>query len=117
MPNDEFIIGNANTYGLFSGDAFIVKFGFPIRKNGKVPNGCKDSTKTVPYGDVYYHDRLRTVVCKIPLLPTPVITIPAQINPAAATLLFEGFYTPWYYLAISEQKLFAIVHYYSTTSS
>lgn len=115
MPNDDFMIGNANTYALLPGDAFLVKFNFPIRKNGKVPTGCKNVGKTIIYGDAIYHERLRTVVCKIPLVTG--ISIPLQITPAAATLLFEGFYTPWYYLAPAEQKLIGIAHYYSTTSS
>jgi len=36
-------------------DAFIIKFGFPIRVNGKIPSGCTDPTKTIIYGDAYYH--------------------------------------------------------------
>jgi hypothetical protein len=115
MPNDDFMIGNANTFALLPGDAFLVKFNFPIRKNGKVPGGCKNVGKTITYGDAIYHERLRTVVCKIPLVTG--VSIPLQITPAAATLLFEGFYTPWYYLAPAEQKLIGIAHYYSTTSS
>jgi hypothetical protein len=98
MPNSDFIIKHANTFALLPGDAFVIKFGFPIRKNGKVLGGCKNLDKTVTYGDVIYHDRLRTVVCKIPLLPTPGISIGAELTSTVADLLFEGFYTPWYYL-------------------
>jgi hypothetical protein len=115
MPNDDFKIGNANTYALLPGDAFLVKFNFPIRKNGKVASGCRDNTNMIIYGDAIYHERLRTVVCKIPLVGG--ITIPSQITPTAATLSFQGFYTPWYYLAPAEQKLIGIAHYYSTSSS
>jgi len=39
-----------------AGDAFVVKFGFPIRVNGKVTGGCVDAaTKSIVYGDAYYH--------------------------------------------------------------
>lgn len=115
MPNDNFLIGNANTYALMLGDAFLIKFNFPIRKNGKVTGGCKDFGGTIAYGDAIYHERLRTVVCKIPLVTG--VSIPLQITPAAATLRLEGFYTPWYYLSPAEQRMTGIAHYYSTTSS
>lgn len=44
-------------------------------------------------------------------------SIPPQLTPMMANLLFEGFYTPWYSLAMSEQVLMGIAHSYSTTSS
>jgi hypothetical protein len=90
---DDFLIGDAHTFDLLPGDSFIMKFGFPIRVNGKVASGCTDLAGTVIYGDAYYHQRLRTVVCKI------ILTLPAQLTPAATRLMIQGFYTPWYYLA------------------
>lgn len=76
------------------GDSFVIRFGFPIRVNGKFPGSCVDAaTLLVPLGDAYYHERLRTVVCKI------TATIAAQLTPTAVTLAIKWFYTPWYYLA------------------
>lgn len=92
--NDDFMIGNANTYQLQLGDAFVVKFGFPLRVNDLVAGGCKDSTKATTYGDLYYHQRLKMIVCKVTLIP-----IPMQLSPATANLLFTSFYTPWYLLS------------------
>ncbi len=92
------MIGDAHTYPLIAGDAFILKFGFPIRVNGKVLGGCTN-LGGVAYGDAIYHERLRTVVCKIPIGST--MTIPAQLTPAAnvQTFYLKNFYTPWYFLA------------------
>jgi hypothetical protein len=87
-------------------------FNFPLRVNDLKVNGCMNSLKTIIYGDAYYHERLRMVVCKVTTTP-----IPAQFAPGAATLLLTEFYSPWYLLASIEQKLKAIVHYYSLTSS
>ena len=111
MPFDDLKIGDAHTFDLLAGDSFILKLGFPIRVNDKIPGGCKDATNTTIYGDAYYHQRLRVIVCKL------TATLPAQITPASATLLINSFYTPWYYLAPVEQKIYAIAHYYSTTTS
>lgn len=90
------MIGDAHTNALLVGDAFVIKFGFPIRVNGKVTGGCVDAaTQTIIYGDAYYHDRLRTIVCKL------TATLPAQLTPAVATLAIKGFYTPWYFLTLN----------------
>ncbi len=53
-----------------------------------------NNLKTITYGDAYYHERLRMIVCKV-----TTTAIPAQITPASATLLLTNFYTPWYLLA------------------
>lgn len=55
MPSDDFMIGNANSFALLPGDAFLVKFGFPIRKNDRVTGGCQDINKMIVYGDAIYH--------------------------------------------------------------
>lgn len=88
------MIGAAHTFPLLPGDAFVVQFGFPIRVNGKVTSGCVDAaTLTLVYGDAYYHERLRTVVCKMST------TLAVDSTPVAATLAIKGFYTPWYFLS------------------
>lgn len=55
--------------------------------------GCVNKLTGVIYGNAYYHQNLRTIVCLITTTP-----VPAQLTPTAATLGILGFYTPWYYL-------------------
>lgn len=35
-------------------DYYTLMFNFPLRKNGKVIDGCRDGSNN-PYGDAYYH--------------------------------------------------------------
>ena len=91
-PNDDFLIGSAHSFDLLPGDAYLIKFGFPLRVNDKQLNQCIDLRTALPCGDAYYHQRLRTVICKITVL------VANQLAPAAVSLSIPGFYTPWYYL-------------------
>lgn len=76
----------------------MLKFGFPLRVNGFIAGGCMDGTGAV-LGNAYYHNKLRTIVCKV----TAAAGIPLQLTPVALgpRLKIAGFYTPWYYLASS----------------
>jgi hypothetical protein len=113
MPTDNFLLGDAHTYPLEIGDAFLIKFNFPIRVNGKFPGGCMNSAQTQTYGDAYYHERIKAIICKVTTTP-----IPAQISPAAYTMLITNFYTPWYLLSNGwEREVYAVAHYYSLTLS
>jgi hypothetical protein len=92
------LIGAPHSTLLALGDAYVIKFGFPLRVNGKFPGLCVDAaTQLIVYGDAYYHERLRTVVCKITLAAGLV----ADSTPLVPTLAIKGFYTPWYYLSTS----------------
>jgi hypothetical protein len=93
-------------------DAYILKFGFPLRVNVKVVAGCTNFAGSVTYGDAYYHETLRIVVCLV-----GSNTIPANAIPTAATLRLKGFYTPWYALTASELKVDAIASYRSSFTS
>ncbi len=94
MPNENFFLGDAHTYPLLVGDAFLIKFNFPIRVNGKFVGACMNSAQTLVYGDAYYHERIRAVICKVTTNPVPI-----QISPATFTMSIKHFYTPWYLLA------------------
>jgi hypothetical protein len=94
MPTDNLLLGDAHSYPLLVGDAFLIKFNFPIRVNGKFVGGCMNSAQTLPYGDVYYHERNRVIICKVTTNP-----VPTQISPGAYTMLINNFYTPWYLLS------------------
>jgi hypothetical protein len=71
-----------------------MKFNFPLRVNDLHVGGCMNAAKTIIYGDAYYHERLRMIVCKVINNP-----IPAQITPTGVSLMLTSFYTPWYLLA------------------
>jgi len=94
MPNDNLLLGDAHTYPLLINDAFLIKFNFPIRVNGKFVGACMDSAQVNTYGDAYYHERLRVIICKV-----TTVSPAAQISPAAVTMLIKNFYSPWYLLA------------------
>ena len=95
--NDSLIFGDAHTNPLVKDDAFVLKFSFPLRMNGKFNNYCQSTNGLAPtgtYGNVYYHWNLRVIVCKVTAGP-----VPAQVAPTADTMMISGFYTPWYSLA------------------
>lgn len=94
--NDSLIFGDAHTNQLVAGDAFVLKFAFPLRMNGKYNNYCQSTNglaATGTYGHAYYHWNLRIIVCKVIAGP-----VPSQVAPTAATMMISGFYTPWYSL-------------------
>jgi hypothetical protein len=98
FPNDNLMFGNAHTFPLLVGDAYVVRFNFPLRVNDQMGlcNRAVAGVAGTPYGLAYYHERLRIIVCKV-----TNTTIPAQVSPLSATIMFSGFYTPWYRLADS----------------
>lgn len=115
MPNDNLIFGDAHTFPLLVGDSYVMRFNFPLRVNDKFAGLCKSTNgvaATGLYGDAYYHERLRIVVCKV-----TTTVVPAQIAPLSATMMISGFYTPWYRLADSERIVHAIATYHSTSTS
>lgn len=89
-----------------------MRFNFPLRVNDLYAGYCKSPGGTVTFGDAYYHEKLRIIVCKV----TTTI-VPAQISPSAATMSLSGFYTPWYRLADSERIVHAMATYHSTSTS
>jgi hypothetical protein len=93
MQNDTLMFGEAHTDPLFPGDAYVVKFNFPLRVNGLYPNYCLSSSGVI-YGDAYYHWNLGVIVCKV-----TATTIQPQGTPPGPTMNILGFYTPWYSLA------------------
>lgn len=111
MPNDKLLFGDAHSLPVIVGESYVVRFKFPLRVNGKYPGFCQ-SIGGVVYGDAYYHEKLRTIVCKV-----TTTVIPLQISPLSATMQIAGFYTPWYYLADSERDVQAIATYHSTSTS
>lgn len=94
MPNEILSFSNNNAKVLSIKDAYIMKFNFPLRVNAKVVGGCTDKTGLTVYGDAYYHENLKTVVC---LLGSN--SLPANALPTVATFSLKGFYTPWYGLS------------------
>ena len=44
-----------NYFDLGSGSYYLLFFGFPLRRNGAVSNGCTNPINSVIYGDAYYH--------------------------------------------------------------
>lgn len=93
MPTDNFLLGDSHTYPLLINDAYLIKFNFPLRVNGKFTGACMNNAQTVVYGDAYYHQNIRAIICKV-----TTTTVPSQISPASATMLIKNFYTPWYLL-------------------
>ena len=92
--NDDILLGDAHTYQLEIGDSFVMRWNFPLRVNGLVAGACKTADGVTTYGDAYYHEKLRIIVCKV-----TTNAIPAQVSPLASSMMIEGFYTPWYRLA------------------
>lgn len=89
------MFSNNNRAVLNVGDAYVVKFNFPIRVNTKVVGGCRNKLGTLVYGNAYYHEQIRTVVCLI-----TNAAMPANAFPTVATIRLTGFYTPWYQLTL-----------------
>ena len=112
MPNEDLTFGDAHTDDILDGDAYILRFNFPIRVNGLQTGACKSADGLTVYGDAYYHENLRAIVCKI--IGT---TIPAQTAPLTQTMMVSSFYTPWYRLTDVERYVHAIATYHSTSTS
>lgn len=116
--NDGLIFGDAHTDPLQTGDAFVLKFSFPLRINGRYPGNCQSTNGIAPivstgtYGDAYYHWNLGVIVCKITAGP-----VPAQVAAPQPTMLISGFYTPWYSLTDNERIVLGYATYHSTSTS
>jgi len=92
-------------------DSYVLKFNFPLRVNDKKPLACTSMSGFV-YGDAYYHENLRTIICKL-----VKSSVPANPIPSSATMKISGFYTPWYLLSPLELKVYAIATYHSSSDS
>ena len=51
-----------NQVTVTSEDFYILFFGFPLRNNGIITNGCKTPGGTT-YGNAYYHQNLWIIIC------------------------------------------------------
>lgn len=51
-----------NWFDLVAGQYYILFFGFPLRQNGLISNGCAWPGSTV-YGNAYYHQNIWAIVC------------------------------------------------------
>lgn len=109
-PGDNVLFMNANSNPLLIGDSYVMRFNFPLRVNDIFTGQCK-TLGGVAYGTAYYHEKLRTIVCKITNM---ALAPPAGL---AASMMISGFYTPWYRLADSERAVSAIATYHSTSTS
>jgi hypothetical protein len=52
------LLANANTFPMIIGDAFVVRFNFPLRVNDKYGTFCKQQSGGIvsgTHGDAYYH--------------------------------------------------------------
>lgn len=53
-PNDNLLFMNGNSNPLIVGDAYVMRFNFPLRVNDKFTGQCKTLAGVV-YGTAYYH--------------------------------------------------------------
>jgi hypothetical protein len=44
-----------NYFDIAAGSYYLLFFGFPLRRNGVVTNGCINPINGYSYGDAYYH--------------------------------------------------------------
>ena len=65
-------------------------FNFHIKVSGRVASACRNTARTLIYGDAYYHPNLKIVIC---LLNSPLA---GNAIPSAATMTVSGFYTRHY---------------------
>lgn len=92
-----------NVWTTTSEDYYLLFFNFPLRVNGLVSGGCKDTSNNV-YGNAYYHQNLWVVTCDF-------TTANLAGNAGVLNLRVFGFYTPWYYLSNSEIQVTAYQSY------
>jgi hypothetical protein len=102
-----------NYQQLNAGDYYVLVFGFPLRNNGLVSNGCSWPGGTA-YGDAYYHYNLWVIVCAVTNAANPISNYFAGVTYGYGSgypynntrnLRISGFYTPWYYLSSAEQRV------------
>jgi len=85
-----------NSYTTDSSSFYIIFFGFPLRNNGVISNGCTNTGGTA-YGDAIYHANHWAIVCK-----TDVNNLGVPGNGyVSRNLRINGFFTPFYYLSSS----------------
>ena len=101
-----------NYYTTDSSSFYIIFFGFPLRNNGVITNGCTSTGGTV-YGDAIYHANHWAIVCK-----TNVNNIGVPGNGyVSRNLRINGFFTPFYYLSSSEQWMLTYTYHFSTRNT
>lgn len=76
------------------GEFYVLFFGFPIRNNGVVSNGCTSTGGSV-YGDAVYHLNLWAIVCQV---TNNVLGVPGS-GYTSRNLRILNFFTPFYYLS------------------
>lgn len=95
-----------NPSTLVSGDAYVMFFGFPVRRLGKYASACTVNSTGTVIGDAYYHYHNWVVIC---VMTTSV--------GSGTGMRLGSFYTPWYYLSSSELSMYTISRYFSSASS
>lgn len=86
-----------------SEDFYVYFFGFPLRNNGIITNGCKSQDGSVNLGNAYYHENLYVIVCDFTVNN---LGPPSGGGYVSRTIRIDGFYTPWYYLSNTEKQVY-----------
>jgi hypothetical protein len=90
-----------NWWDISAGQYYLLFFGFPLRKNGVVTNGCSWPGGGI-YGNAYFHENIWAIVCEVS--SNTISNSYAWNNNNVyygntRNLRIAGFYTPWYYLS------------------
>lgn len=103
----EFSPQNQNT--LQVGDAYVMFFGFPLRNNGRVTDGCQRISDGTPVADAYYHYNNWVIVCLFKV----AFGTDSDSDPSTRNFRVSSFYTPWFYLSAQEAEVIGISQYFS----
>jgi hypothetical protein len=108
-----------NYWAMGAGDYLILFFGFPLRNNGIVANGCTNPIDGSTYGDAYYHQNIWAIVCTINSgkSNSSAHSIYGVANGIQRDLAISGFYTPWYYLSATDQTITTYSYNYGVITS
>ena len=98
-----------NTYTTDSASYYLIYFGFPLRNNGVVSNGCTTTSGTV-YGDAIYHSNHWAIICKT---TNTNLGVPGG-GSTTRNLRIKNFFTPFFYLSSSERTMLTYTFHYNT---
>ena len=98
-----------NSYTTDSASYYLIYFGFPLRNNGVVSNGCSYPGGST-YGDAIYHSNHWAIICKTNVNNMGV----AGGGATTRNLRISGFFTPFFYLSASEKTMLTYTLHYNT---
>ena len=98
-----------NTYSSDSSTYYLIYFGFPLRNNGVITNGCTDTSNNV-YGNAIYHSNHWAIVCTF---TQRNIGVPGS-GSTTRNLRIKSFFTPFYYLSSYEKTMLTYTYHYGT---